>query len=185
MSKWKIFYTDGSSLVYNNNRILEDVTKIPKVKRTGVHSVIQEMEGGSTREIIQQYHYLYLNSAQQWLGVGIDGLLDYLANHFEDLLCILHGRTMTSDGFRAIKTTITQDTDIIGGITAARAATHYPYWFLTNPDGSRKTVHYANGVHTDTYLEGLPWEDWVDISRHRMYDPELSPPGPYGEMRQH
>lgn len=180
MSRWKIFYTNMTSLSYAHPEILEDVTQIPLEKRVGVHSVIQEMEEGATRELIEQYHYMYLESEQQWIGVGIDGLLDYVANQFDNILCILHGRTMTSDGFRAVKSKVAKDQEIIGFILAARWKKAYPFVFKT-----WRPVHFTSGIHKDTYLVGKHWEDWVDISRHRMYAPEISEPGPYGEQRQY
>jgi hypothetical protein len=188
MSRWKIFYTDGTALKNDGPVIGDDPTAIPKPKRWGVHSVIQEMEQGTVREIIQQYHYLFLISQNQWIGVGMDGLIDYLANHFNDIACVLHGRTTTSDSFRALRDSIAQDTDVIGGISAARVAHHSPFWSkMFKQDGSHKPFHYANGTHPlwEKYLPGKPWEDWTDMTRHRMYDPDTSPPGPYGEERLH
>ena len=115
MSQWKIFYTDGTSLMWDDRQILEDVTLIPTTRRFGVHSIIQPMNLGTMRETIEQYHYLYLLAEERWMGVGLDGLLDQIGVNFNNIGCILHGRTMVTDGFFSLRQTIRQDPDIIGG----------------------------------------------------------------------
>jgi len=193
MSRWKIFYTNGTSLNSDDARILDDPRNIPIANRVGVHSVIQEMEGGTVREVIEQYHYLYLISEGQWLGVGLDGLLDYLVSDFDNISCILHGRTTTTDSFFALKKTIREDTDVIGGILAAQNAKWTNMWHRLPPyslpvrlPGTTADIHppwrHTSGMDKRT---GLPYEDWTAMTRHRQYAPEYSEPGPYGEQREH
>lgn len=117
MSRWKIFYTDGTSLKWDHPQILEDVTQIPAAKRFGVHSVIQPMGLPPVqRETIPAYHYLYMIAEDKWMGVGTDGLLDHLVVSLDNISCILQGRIMVSDGFFALRKQIAQDTDIVGSI---------------------------------------------------------------------
>lgn len=194
MSKWKIFYTDETSIKEDNPSILGDPANIPRPKRVGVHSIIQEMDDGNTREVIEQYHYIYLASQGQWLGIGLDGLLDRLISSLDNIVCVLHGRTMTTDGFFRLKKTIREDTDVIGGISAAHndensAMWHHLYPFqrpVINPatglDVYDWHIHHAGGIDRRT---GLPYTDWSPQTRHRQYDPQFSEPGPYGEHREH
>ncbi len=193
MSKWKIFYTDESSLKANHAAIMGDVEKIPADKRVGVHSVIQEMEDGGTREVIEQYHYIYLLSEQAWLGVGIDGLIEYLVIEFNNIGCVLHGRTKTTDSFYRLKKTIREDPDVVGGMSAAdnNQYTSYihhqyphnrPVLWPEFPDNFVPRVHHTSGHDKRT---GQPYEDWTAISRQRQYAPKFTESGPYGEIREH
>jgi hypothetical protein len=115
MSQWKIYYVDGSSIQDDKPNIMGDPTKIALPKRFGVHSIIQPMNlPGVDRETIEQYHYLYLKLEDRWIGVGVDGVLDYLIFSLDNIGCVLHGRPMVSDGFFALRQTIAQDDYIPG-----------------------------------------------------------------------
>jgi len=193
MSKWKIFYTDETSLKSDNPNILDDPTNIPKPKRVGVHSVIQEMDDGVTREVIEQYHYIYLISEAKWLGVGLDGLLDRLTSSFDNIACVLHGRTMTTDGFFRLKKTIREDTDVVGFISAADNNLYTPilekrggYWRPRRVPGSDVDI-FPHVIHTSGHDKrtGREYQDWTTMTRQRPYAPEFSDYGPYGEYREH
>jgi hypothetical protein len=117
MSLWKIFYTDGSSLKSEDLGTPGDVALIPNVKRYGAHSIIQPMGlQGVSRETIENYHFLYFNSAEKWSGVGFDGLIDHLLHNFNDIGCVINGRQSVSDEFFSLRKTIAQDADIIGAV---------------------------------------------------------------------
>jgi hypothetical protein len=193
MSRWKIFYTDGTSIKEDNPNILGDPSQIARPKRCGVHSVIQEMDDGVTREVIEQYHYIYLSSEGKWLGIGLDGLLDRLISSLDNIACVLHGRTMTSDGFLGLKRTVREDTDVVGAISAAHNAAHSLMWEHRGENyrpqrfpGTEVDIK-APWVHTcgNDKRTGQPYEDWTTMTRHRQYDPLFSEPGPYGEYREH
>ncbi len=178
MSKWKIYYTDESSLAYNDNRILEDVTKIPVALRLGVHSIIQPMDLERMRETIEQYHYLYLLSEQRWMGVGLDGLLDHLAINFVNIGCVLHGRTMSTDGFYLLRQVIRQDPDIIGGITAAEEESFRHEHLMMAGSLNRNLVLDAN----DPKL-AYRYQDWSDMPRERPYPKTHTDEPYYGEQK--
>jgi hypothetical protein len=193
MSKWKIFYTDETSIKSDKPGMNDNPVNIAKPKRFGVHSIIQEMNDGETREVIEQYHYIYLVSEQMWMGIGLDGLLDRLVSSFEDISCVLHGRTMTSDSFFRLKKTIREDTEVVGSITAAQNDLYTPMWhrqFPFNrpvlwpefPDDITPRVHHTNGHDKRT---GQPYEEWTAYTRQRAYAPEFTDSGPYGEHREH
>ncbi len=119
VARYKIFYTDRSYLLWKNVAPNGDPKQIPSDMRIGVHSIIQPFNSGTMREVIEQYHYIFSIRDNAWVGVGLDGLLDYLANDFENIRCILHGRTVTTDAFWAFRDEIERDPDIVG----ARGAT--------------------------------------------------------------
>ena len=113
-AKWKIYYTDGTKLLWSAVSANGDPLALPAAKRIGVHSVMQQIQNDTVREVIEQYHYVFSTKATRWVGVGLDGLLDLLANDFDDIRCILHGRTMATDGFWTMKQAAAADTDLIG-----------------------------------------------------------------------
>ncbi len=112
MSQWKIFYTDGLSLKSSKY----DPCDIPPAKRIGVHSILQMIDDGRVRECIEQYHYIFSIRDDKWIGVGVDGLFDYMINDFENLSCIMNGRTMATDRFWNVKKAVSEDKEMPGGI---------------------------------------------------------------------
>lgn len=193
MSKWKIFYTDETSLKSDKPGIDNDPSNIARPRRVGVHSVIQEMDDGSTREVIEQYHYIYLISEEKWLGVGLDGLLDRLVSSFDNIACVLHGRTMTTDGFFRLKKAIREDADVVGGLTAAQNVEYSPilerrgtYARPIRLPGTTEDI-FPPWIHTSGHDKrtGLPFEDWTTMTRQRAYAPEFTEEHPYGEHREH
>ncbi len=122
VAKYKIFYTDRSSILWKDVAPNGDPKLIRSNKRVGVHSVIQPFNSGTMREVIEQYHYIFSIRDNAWVGVGLDGLLDYLANDFENIRCILHGRTVTTDSFWDFRNEIEMDPDIVGATGETGAA---------------------------------------------------------------
>lgn len=174
---YKVFYTDESSLLWSDVAPDGDPKLIPKEKRAGVHSVIQEMRNGTMREVVEQYHYIYSIRDEQWIGVGVDGLFDHIINDFDNIRCVLNGRTSATDTFWRIRDTVLADTDIIGGIDTAahppRAGSTYDEsrWIETNPFFSSS----ENKADFNTWL-------FTENARHRAYSPEVSDPPRTGEQ---
>lgn len=166
--KYKIFYTDGSKLLWSDIAPNGDPRLIPPAKRIGVHSVIQEIDNNSVREVVEQYHYVFQISTQRWVGLGLDGLIDWTANLFEDIRCIMHGRTGATDvNFWNIKQGARSDPDIIGSVSAEEAArTRY-----SAIPGSDKLQFAAS---TDS--------SWTGMARHRMYDERFAERPVYGHQ---
>lgn len=117
MSLWKIYYTDGTSF-QSDDPVLGlqgDVTLIPVLQRFGVHSLIQPMGlPGVDRDTIEQYNYLHLKQEDKWIGVGFDGLLDYLMFNLNNMDCVLQGRQSAPDAFFALRKEIAKDQYIVG-----------------------------------------------------------------------
>ena len=118
VARYKIFYTDRSSLLWRDVAPGGDPKQIPSDKRLGVHSVIQPFNDNTMREVIEQYHYIFSVRDNGWIGVGLDGLLDYLAHDFDNIRCVLHGRTVTTDSFWDFRDEIKSDPDIVGATGA-------------------------------------------------------------------
>ncbi len=116
--KYKIFYTDGSSLLWSAIAPNGDPKLIPAAKRIAVHSVIQQFNNDTMREVLEQYHYIYSIRDNGWIGVGVDGLLDHIVTDFDNIRCILHGRTMTMDAYWTIRKLVKADADIVGATGA-------------------------------------------------------------------
>jgi hypothetical protein len=114
MSKWKIFYTDGSSFM--SDEVGEDVTKIPTAKRRGVHCVIQPFDKERARETMESDFYLYMKSGQAWCILQSDGILEAITDYFNDIECILSGRTQTTNAFWNMRNKVKEDTDIVGAL---------------------------------------------------------------------
>jgi len=169
--KYKIFYTDRTTLLSTDLPNDGDPKDIAQPQRIGVHSIIQEMVVRPEREVIEQYHYIFSIRDQQWNGLGLDGLLDILVNDFADIRCVLNGRTMPTERFWDIKQTARADTDIVGSVTTARVA-----------DTFDSLMHTYNDPHYQASLHGGYDEfyDWTDFARHRPYDERFAESHPYG-----
>jgi hypothetical protein len=177
--KYKIFYTDDTSLLWSDIAPNGDPALIPDgntvgagpSKRIGVHSIIQAIDSGQVREVIEQYHYVFSTRDQMWIGVGLDGLLDLIATDFDDIRCIMHGRTMATERFWQIKQNARTDPDIIGGVSAETA---------------ERTAYYAFNKYRDPYWQNGPFGaysdnyDWADWARHRQYDERYAEKPVYG-----
>ena len=161
-SKFKIFYANESDPILSTNLERGDPREIPTGKRTGVHSVIQELSVEGIREVIEQYHYLYSIRDGQWVGVGFDGLIDHLANDFENIRCVLNGRTSPTETFWRIRNSIRSDPDLIGGVSAAEVAA-YPHFNHQSDD----SIYYQSG------LSEKP-RSWSNFSLHS--DPRYKEP---------
>ncbi|MCK5643122.1 MAG: hypothetical protein KAJ19_20100 [Gammaproteobacteria bacterium] len=164
--EYKILYTNGTSLLWSNIAPNGDPRHIPPAKRIGVHSILQGIENNTVRENIENYHYVYQISTERWIGLGLDGFIDWTTNLFEDIRCCLLGRTGATDTtFWDIKQKGRTDTDIVGSISEARAeATKF-----------NAILGYGQGQHDQN--SGDAWVDWA---RHRMYDERYAERPVYG-----
>jgi len=159
---YKIFYTNRTTLLWSDVSANGDPNLIPAAKRIGIHSIIQPMDNNTMRETIEQYHYYFSIRDNQWVGLGLDGLLDYLVNDFEDIRCVMHGRTMATDKFWEVKQTARTDTDIIGGITLADAEMS-AYYHL-----EKYRTPYYQSAFRGAYFDPNS-EYWSENARHRQY----------------
>jgi hypothetical protein len=187
VSVWKIFYTNGTSLAWDDPSIMGDVTQIPSMKRIGVHSVIQPTDKDTMREAIHKYHYVYLLSANQWVGMFHEAVMDHLVNRFDDIGCILNGRTVTAERFYRLKQTVKMDPDVIGWITPEDELLCRHTSFLEAGSINRHLVlfgpedgHKYSFRHVHRILGG---ENWTDPARHRQYPPSISAAPVYGEQK--
>ncbi len=172
-AKYKIFYTDGTSLLWKAVAPNGDPRHIPPAKRVGVHSIIQEFQNNTMREVLEEYHYWFSTENQQWIGVGVDGLLDVTVNCLPDIRCIMHGRTLTTDKFWEIKQEARTDKSICGGQDLADVESGR---FQRYTDTLyNKEIYYVNG-------EGGPANEykWTQMARHRMYDERVMEETHYG-----
>ncbi len=113
-SRYKIFYTDGTSLLWSDVPN-QDPSLIPSGKRIGVHSIIQEAPYIGYREEIQDYHFAFSKRYDGWMGLGRDGLLEQVANNFDDVYCVMHWRAVATEKSWELNQAIRSDTDIQGG----------------------------------------------------------------------
>jgi hypothetical protein len=129
------------------------------------------------RQVIEQYHYLYLLDQEKWMGVGLDGLIEHTAIQFNNIGAILHGRTQTTDHFFELRQGIRQDPDIIGGISAADEelfhAEHLAYF------GNVRRNHALDSRETAYFEDGFS-----NYARHRPHLPEFMEPTHWGEDRE-
>jgi len=171
-AKYKIFYTDDTSLLWSDVSPNGDPKLIPAAKRIGVHSIIQPIDNETVREVVEQYHYIFSIRDNNWVGVGIDGLLDWLANDFDNIRCIMHGRTLTTNKFWEIRQRIRSDPDIIGGVSAQRAA-EMSYMI----EHKYRDLYWMSGG-----LGHEPVDDqrWSENARHRPYHEDYSERPIYG-----
>jgi hypothetical protein len=169
---YKIFYSDGTKLLWSDVAPNGDPRLIPRAKRVGVHSVIQKLTTDPTqRETIEQYHYVYSIREDGWIGVGVDGLLEMVVNDFADIRCIMHGRTMTTDTFFTIRQSVREDPDIAGGASLE-----------SNPvmDGyANDSVSYHRAMDPYATNSFSGWYDelllnWSGLARHRAYDDRVT-----------
>jgi len=178
-AKYKIFYDDDSTLLWSDVSPNGDPQQIHKSQRIGVHSIIQPMPDGITREVIEQYHYLFSIRDNGWVGVGVDGLMDHIVNDFDNIRCVLSGRTGTMGRFWNIKQKAMVDTEIIGG-----ASTQSVY---ENTEAQRGWLYnyndpfYQNGVRGN-YFDPRKEFSWPDVARHQPYDAEHMETPPYGRQ---
>lgn len=187
MSVWKIFYTDGTSLKWSDPGIGEDVTKIPVLKRMGVHSVAQPTDKNRMRNTIHRYHYVYLRSLNQWVGMNIEGVLDYVRTRFDDVACILNGRTQTTEQFFKMRQVVKMDQDIICWLSSEEELAGRDESFREAGSVNRLLIlfgltneHKYSFRHIHREFGG---EVWSDPARHRMYPPSISAPPVYGEQK--
>jgi hypothetical protein len=179
-AKWKIFYTDETSLLWSAVAANGDPQLISPAKRVGVHSVIQEMSNG-LREVIEQYHYIFSIRDQQWIGVGVDGLFDYIINDLDNVRCVLNGRASATDTFWKTRDDVKKDTDIVGGLSASGAGNclprvgpnfSYAQWCETVP------FYSQDRDAANPYL-GI----WTENARHRAHQDRADDPHePYGKQ---
>jgi len=169
-AKYKIFYTDHTTLLWSDIAPNGDPKLIPATKRTGVHSVIQQIDNDTMREVVEQYHYIFSIRDQRWVGVGLDGLLDHIVSDFDNIRCVMHGRTMATDAFWGIKGEAATDTDIIGGISAA-----------TWEENAFGTLHKYRKPYYQSGLFGASDDQyWLDMARHHAYPTDKSEKPIYG-----
>ncbi len=113
------------------------------------------------------------------MGLGRDGLLEQVASNFDDVYCVMHGRTMTTEKLWELNQAIRSDTDIHGAVseeTAERQA-----WLIE---------HKYNNPHWRRYQYGVkPRKDdssvsnWTDMTRHRAYPEDIVPITIYGTQK--
>ncbi|MGW8178350.1 MAG: hypothetical protein ACWGQW_06230 [bacterium] len=175
MPKWKIFYTDGTKLLWSDVAANGDPKQIPANKRIGVHSVQQLIDNDTVREVIEQYHYIYSIADMKWVGVGIDGLLDWVVNDLDNIRCILHGRTVATDKFWNIKQEAAADTSLGDVVTASSIAADVeglrawfgknqsPYWQAGEDGGSADWTFTENARHRQYYNSEAPVYGRVEV----------------------
>lgn len=175
--KWKIIYTDGTGLKWNEVADA-DPSNIPDPKRVGVHSVLQEIENNTMRETIETYHYIFRRSDAAWLGIGYDGLLDHIVHDLDDILCVMHGRTMALERFWRIKQAAAVDQDITSWSTmkAIYEDTERIHSWLRNMN----TNYYSSGQHGNWHDPNT--EYWTEVSIKSAYDKRFMESGPYGHQ---
>jgi len=179
MSPWEIWYTDESSIKDNDPILAGDITTLPVIRRVGVHSIIQPFDAGRMREVIEQYHYLHLIDEDKWMGVGLDGYLEQMVTQFNNIDCVLNGRTMTTDHFFRLRQTIRASTYIVGGLEASEVARHWEEqraYF----SGAKRNAILDNDRTDQAFLK----QDWSDYGRHRMYPASATDLPILGEQNQ-
>lgn len=170
-AQWKIFYTDESTLLWSDLNATGDPARMAAAQRIGVHSIVQMIDNDTVRESIEQYHYLFSKRHWKWMGLGIDGLLDLLVNDFDDIACVLHGRTSPTDIFWSIKQNAMGDTDLPGFATAKQMADEEA---MRHSLGKWRDPYYQNSSNGQ-YIDPLK-EQWYENQRHRMTDRWEEPP---------
>jgi hypothetical protein len=163
-AEYKIFYTDGESLLWSEVGADGDPKLIPVEKRVGVHGIIQTFEDGASRDWQRGYHYVFSERHFAWVAMYQAELLERLSHDFDDIRCVLNGRTMPTGAYWDMNKVVRADTDIVGGDpvdmveeTAFIAEHRYnnPFW---------STSRY--GRFPGELLLDSPW---TDPARHRWY----------------
>ncbi len=175
-AKWKIYYTDGTSLLWSDVSPIGDPKLIPNDKRIGVHSILQPFENESSRQEVMDQYYVFSIRDNNWMGIKIESLLDHIANDFDNIGCILNGRTMTTEKFWEFRLRIRSDPDIIGEVDAERAARE-AYMFEGRHNNPRWTNYWPGNFPEK---DNLSARNWVDLARHRPYREDLSEKPVYG-----
>lgn len=174
IGSWKIFYTNGTSVKWDDPQISEDVRNIQK--RRGVHSVVQAFDQGRSRQTIHHYHYLYLLTEGQWAGCTFIELKDKLHSDFNNIGCVLNGMTMPTSNFYRMIQTVRMDTDIIGWITPEMEQETRNYAF-SHARAYKSEVALAEGIDKSRF------QDWTEPSREGPYPGSAVEKPYYGEPK--
>ncbi len=115
MAKWKILYTDRTT-ISSDDMIPKD---IPNAKRAGVHSIAQAVDADTMRETLESPYYGFSKSKQQWTGLNVEDVFDWLLNYssLADLGALLMGRIQTYDEYNKLRMEFRQDPDIAMAVT--------------------------------------------------------------------
>lgn len=99
--QWRIYYGDSS--------IFSDEDGSPKDASPWNVQVIAQSDINVGRVLIYRSDY-YLFIDNEWIGIGKDGLDDYLAHSFTEIVTIKIGRQLSRNKFKAILERANTDT---------------------------------------------------------------------------
>jgi len=102
MVKWRVYYDDGHTFDDRQGKACD----APGV---GVICVVQR-DPGTGRAILTGYDY-YVCLGDDWLGVDLFGLLDYVLNHLERIRGVIAGRAVMNDIYAAVMRRALDDPD--------------------------------------------------------------------------
>ncbi len=113
-AKWKIYYTDGTSLRAHE---VDRVRDIPAAKRIGVHSVVQAIDGDRMRDtLVGAAFYTFLKTPRAWCQMEQNDVDDYNANSPGEIIVKLTGRIQTTEDYQRMLRATRFDDDVIGRI---------------------------------------------------------------------
>ena len=109
----------------------------------------------------------------------IESALDHLTFDFDNIRCVLNGRTMTTEKFWELRQRIRSDPGIIGEVAVERAAREA--FMFEDRNNNPRWSNYSAGNFPEK--DNLSANNWGDLARHRPYREDLSEKSVYGHQR--